>query len=174
MARDIEAQGRKWSDTSEDFPWVRSRGGFEPKLLGWNPTILSTLWHGLLKSGWADLIGNVEQCLSVTGREGREALAWHWCLLILQNSPACIISHGGGILCLGTEKFKFQPREREAWHWRQQSGHYRWVPSQKCRHTPPMCGRGELSLGKQSCTCAAPSLRARWTEHLGFNGLIGR
>lgn len=43
----------------------------------------------------------------------------HWCLLILQNSPACIIFHGsqqrsalsGATLCLETGKFKFQPLE---------------------------------------------------------------
>lgn len=100
---------------------MRSRVGFERRLSDSSPTSLSTQLHCLLKSGWADLTQNLDQHLSVIGRDGREAPDRHWCLLVLQNSPAYIIFHGvqersthsGALLCLETGMFKFQPQETE-------------------------------------------------------------
>lgn len=174
IAREIEAQGNKVRHLRIFRKWGTELA-LNPNF--WTETyFLSTRLHCLPKSVRADLMRNLEWCLSVTGRDSSEALNWHWCLLILQNSPAYLIfhgaqersAHGGGILCLGTGKVKFQPREREEWHQRQWSGHYRWVSSQKNRHRL----RRAQQVG--AVPVPAPSVRARGTKHLALKGLIGR
>ena len=115
---------------------------------------------------------DLERCLSVAGRDGREALSWRWCLLILQNSPVYITfhgaqkrsAHGGKILCLETETFKFQaPRERrmtlEA-----------AVGSSLLSFIPPLAelDRWELWLGKRGCTCACTLSESQVNGASGF------
>lgn len=152
--------------TSEEQSWIWTQ------TFWLNPIILSTLLHCLLKSGWADLIENFERWLSVISWGGREVPDWHSCLSILQKSPVYIVSHdaqkrsahGGAILCLETEKFKFQP-QRETNDTR---GNSRVITAdfhpRKVGTHFTVLSRWELWLGRQgwTWTCTLSENQVNW------------
>lgn len=158
---------------------MRSRVGFEPKL--WLKPHSSCHCAALPpKSAWAGLLQNLEWCLSVIGQDGRKASIWHWCLLILWNSryiPFFSVqkrsAHGGAVLCLETEKFKFQPWERMTPEVEVRSLLLIFIP-EKQAHASQGCTDGSSEWKSRALPVPARSLRARWAKHQALKGLFGR